>query len=262
MKKNITITIVLLIIIFFPFVTINAADSSSFDTGDCIKNFGEITFVNAGSNNDAGGKAVFSNKTNNTSWNTDPVSFDVEVQATSYHKVKTIHYSINSKDGYSCTGVVSGSTIENNQGSVKLHVVINKGWVNDMAFWGKSVNRTDSTKSDVTKSNLINVKREMTDEELEEIDEDLNITTGDKLECSTLSDFLDKYWSWVMILMPVATMVLITLDLVNPIISSDTDALKKAGNKALKRTVALVILLILPVIINILFGLFDIETCF
>lgn len=260
MKNKAVFILLVMISFFFPVMFVSA--DSKFDSGDCINNFGSITLKSTGDKNYGGGRVKFDNKSNNLTWNTEAVSFDVEVQSKLYHKVKTVGYSISSKDGYSCSGVVQGTSIENNTGSVILHVVINKGWVEDMSFWGKTVNREDPTVGDVTKSNKINVKREMTESELEGISQDLNITTGEKLTCVTIDDLISKYWSWVMILTPICTIVLITIDFVKPVISSDGDALKKAGNNALKRTIALVILLMLPIITNTIFGLFGIETCF
>lgn len=260
MKKNIFTLLLTFIIMFIPTLIVNASDS--FDAGECIEGFGSITLKETGSNNDAGGKVVFQNKQNNLTWSTKTVTFDAKVESTTGHKIKTIGYSISSKDGYSCTGVIKGTSIENNTGHVTVSVVIDKGYVSKMAFWGRSVNRSNPSKGDMTESNTINVKREMTDAELQEIDEELDITTGEKLECDTLDDLLGKYWTWVMILMPVITLLLMTIDFVGAMLASDSDALKKASGKALKRTVALVILLLLPVIINLLFKIFSIETCF
>lgn len=253
---------IILIIILFSFPTMIVKANTNFDQGDCISDFGSITLKSTGDKNYGGGRVKFSNKSNNKTWSTDTVSFDVEVQSKLSHKVKTVGYTVNSKDGYSCSDVVKGTNIENNTGSVILHVVINKGWVEDMAFWGKTVNRKDNSIGDTTKSNKISVKREMTDQELEEANQDLDITTGEKLTCVTIQDLLSKYWSWVMILAPIGSIFLITFDFVKPIISSNEDALKKASSNAIKRTIALVILLMLPVITNIIFGLFGIETCF
>ena len=102
-----------------------------------------------------------------------------------------------------------------------------------------------------------------TTEELEEINKELEIGPGETLKCKTLQNLLDKYWTWVMILAPMATVILITIDFVGPILSGNSsETLKKASDKAVKRAIALVILLMLPVIVNLLFGLFGIETCF
>lgn len=260
MKRRLFILLITFIMVFAPVLVVNADDS--FDTGDCIKDFGSITFNSTGNNNDAGGKVSYSNAKNNNTWSTNTVTFDVNVLATSGHKVKTIGYSIKSREGYSCTGIIKGSKVENNTGNVKVSVKIDKGWVDNVTFWGKTVNRNDSTKGDMTKSNRLSVKREMTDAELKEIDEELDITTGEKLECDTLDDLLSKYWTWVLILMPMIALLLITIDFVGAMLASDADALKKASGKALKRVIALTILLLLPIIVDLLFGLFSIETCF
>lgn len=260
MKKNIFTLLMTFIIMFIPVLVVNADDS--FDAGECIEGFGSITLKSTGSNNDVGGKVVFKNKKNTGTWSTNTVTFDAKVEATTNHKIKTVGYSIKSKDGYSCSGIVKGTSIENNTGHVELSVTIDKGYVSEMSFWGKSVNRNDPSKGDMTESNVISVKREMSDAELKEIDEELEITTGETLECDTLDDLLSEYWTWVMILMPVITLLLITIDFVGAMLSNDSDSLKKSSSKALKRVLALVILLLLPIIINILFGLFSIETCF
>ena len=90
-----------------------------------------------------------------------------------------------------------------------------------------------------------------------------NVNVGEKIQCQTLQDLLDKYWTWVMVLAPIATIILITIDFVGPILAGDSgEAMKKASDRAFKRSLALVLLIMLPVIVNLLFGLFGIETCF
>ena len=86
--------------------------------------------------------------------------------------------------------------------------------------------------------------------------------SGQKLNCTDLGDLISKYWSWVMILAPIACMFLIVLDFINPIMSSDAQAINKAASKTVKRTIALVLLLFLPTIINTIFGWFGVNTCF
>ena len=78
---------------------------------------------------------------------------------------------------------------------------------------------------------------------------------------TTISELIEKYWSWIMILAPVALMLLISIDFVKAIMSSDADMLKKSSYAALKRTIAVVVLLMLPVILNLLLGWFGIEFC-
>ena len=252
----------LLLIIVLPLTSVKAA--SNFNTGDCIEDFGKITFISAGSDNDVGGKVFFSNKSKTGSWSTSTVTFDAKVQATTNHKIKSIGYSINSKDGFSCNGIITGSLVENNTGHVKIGVEINKGYVIDMAFWGYSVSRSGNGKTDTTKSNVVNVKREMTDAEKKELeDSGYEIGGGDKLTCTTIDDIIGEYWSWVMILSPVVTMLLITLDFLKVIVNGKAaEEMKKATDRTLKRVIALVLLLMLPVITSFIFGLFNIETCF
>lgn len=233
-----------------------------YDTGKCIDDFGTITFLGPGNNNNLGGKPIFSGKNNNLDWNTDPVSYEVEVQATAGHNMETVYYSIGSKYGYSCKGTITGDIYNGNKGSVKFKVEITKGYVNDMAFWGKSVDRDDPTKKDITESNTINVNKLMTDSELEALGHSTQLEPGETLTCHTIDDLLGKYWSWVLILAPVGTMVLITIDFLSCMLSSDREALAKTGKKTLNRTITLVILLMLPIITSIIFGLFGIETCF
>lgn len=267
MKKKILLCILFLIICFFSMNTVEAKKykKAEYDTGACIDDFGTIKVTGTGYSNFVGGRIFYSNKTKTVDQSTkeETVTFDVEAAARVNYDITEIHYSIGSKLGYSCSGVIKGKAVENNNGSVNLTVTIDKLWVNNMSFWAKSVSRTYSSKSDTTKSNMINVNRKMTDKELEEINKELEIGEGETLQCKTLQELLDKYWTWVMILAPIATMILITIDFVSPILSGDSaDALKKAGNRSFKRAIALVILLMLPVITNLLFGLFGVETCF
>lgn len=77
----------------------------------------------------------------------------------------------------------------------------------------------------------------------------------------TISEFINKYWSWIMILAPVSLMLLISIDFVKAVMSSDTEMLKKSSSAALKRTIAVVALLMLPVILNLVLGWFGIEIC-
>lgn len=261
MKKKLVLFILFFITLFFQVNDVKA--DSSFDTGDCIKNYGQITFSSVGGYTHLGGIVKFSNEVNNSKWNTDPVSFDVEIKATNKQRVKTIGYQIDSKDGYTCKGEISGSQIDANTGNVKLKVTIDKGYVSKMFFWGGSVSMTDPNKTDQIPSNKVNVRKNLTESEEEEMGIG-KLETGEKLSCSSLEKLFDKYWRWLMILAPALTILLITTDFVKPIFtndSKDSDALKKAGNDAVKRVIALVLLLMLPLIIGFIFNLFGIEFC-
>ena len=64
-----------------------------------------------------------------------------------------------------------------------------------------------------------------------------------------------------MFLVPVALIILITVDFVKGIVASDAETLKKSANAALKRTIAAVVLLTLPVILSLILGWFGIDLC-
>ena len=92
---------------------------------------------------------------------------------------------------------------------------------------------------------------------------DLDIEESKKLECSTkLKDFIDEYWyGYIVILAPIALIILATIDITKAVIASDADALKKSANAALKRTIAVIILLFLPFLLNTILGWFGLELC-
>lgn len=79
--------------------------------------------------------------------------------------------------------------------------------------------------------------------------------------CNSINDLFSEYWPYVMILVPVILIVTIVIDLFKALASSDGDALKKTGTNAVKRTVAAVIVLALPALLNYIFGLFGLEFC-
>ena len=65
-----------------------------------------------------------------------------------------------------------------------------------------------------------------------------------------------------MIFAPALAILMISVDFFKAITSSDADLLKKAASSALKRTLAFILLLFLPFILNTLFGWFGLEICF
>lgn len=84
------------------------------------------------------------------------------------------------------------------------------------------------------------------------------------VECSDISSLVNKYWKYVMILVPIVLILLITIDFLKPIISSDTDKtdqLKNSANQAVKRTIATVILLILPALLSVILKWFGLKLC-
>lgn len=76
-----------------------------------------------------------------------------------------------------------------------------------------------------------------------------------------LTKFIHDFWKWVLILTPALLMVMCTIDFIRALTSSDADALKKAGTNTVKRVVAILLLICLPVILNAALNLMGIEFC-
>ncbi len=81
------------------------------------------------------------------------------------------------------------------------------------------------------------------------------------VKCSDVSSLVNKYWKYVMILVPIVLVLLITIDFVKAIVASDAEQLKKSASTAVKRTLATVILLILPVLLSVVLKWFGLELC-
>ena len=79
--------------------------------------------------------------------------------------------------------------------------------------------------------------------------------------CTTISDIISDYWRYIMIFIPTALIVLMSIDFFKAMSSNNDDALKKASSAAVKRTIVVIIILALPVLLNILFGWFGIRIC-
>lgn len=90
-----------------------------------------------------------------------------------------------------------------------------------------------------------------------------SIGTGERgFACDQkLTDFIHDFWKWVLILTPALLMVMCTIDFIKALTSSDADALKKAGTNTVKRVVAILVLICLPVILNAALNLMGIEFC-
>ena len=78
---------------------------------------------------------------------------------------------------------------------------------------------------------------------------------------NSLSDFIGKYWKYFIIATPILLMVMITMDFFKALFSSDQDLIKKASNNAIKRVIAAILLLFLPLIISTILGFFGLELC-
>ena len=70
---------------------------------------------------------------------------------------------------------------------------------------------------------------------------------------------LRKYWNWFTIIGPIALIILVSLDFAKAIISSNADAMKKSSSNAIKRTAAVIILLMTPWILKIIFEIVGLE---
>lgn len=81
--------------------------------------------------------------------------------------------------------------------------------------------------------------------------------------CSNLSvkDLIDEYWRIVVMILPAALILLTSVDFLKAIVSGNDDQIKKSSNAALKRTLAAVVLLMLPYFLSLLLGWFGIELC-
>lgn len=89
-----------------------------------------------------------------------------------------------------------------------------------------------------------------------------NVGTSQKLECDdSLASFIRKYWKYVMLFAPILLMVLVTLDFFKALFSSDSELVKKASDNAVKRVIAALLLLCLPLIIQTILGFFGLELC-
>lgn len=79
---------------------------------------------------------------------------------------------------------------------------------------------------------------------------------------NSLKSLIHKYWSWIIILAPIALIILIAVDMLKAIVSSDAEQLNKSGKAAIRRTIAVVILLFLPSLLELVLGWFHLELCF
>ncbi len=90
----------------------------------------------------------------------------------------------------------------------------------------------------------------------------INVSNSQKLECDdSLKAFINKIWKYVIIIAPILLLVMITVDFFKALFSSDQDLIKKAVNNTIKRTIAALILLALPLILSTLLGFFGIGFC-
>jgi len=92
-------------------------------------------------------------------------------------------------------------------------------------------------------------------------DKDGNINMSESTSCTDVSSIIHDYWSYVMVIVPILLIIMMTLDFFKAIGSNDADVIKKAGTNSVKRTLAAVILLALPVLLSFIFDLFGLDLC-
>ena len=81
------------------------------------------------------------------------------------------------------------------------------------------------------------------------------------VKCNDIINIIDEYWKYVLFLVPVLLILLLTFDFTKAVVASDADQLKKSANSALKRTIATVVLLMLPFLLSMILGWFGIDLC-
>ena len=251
MKKKILVCLIFLITCFF-----NVNSVLAFDAGSCIEGFGTIKKGSGSTSNTATLSKVEISGTTDYNWDdkTTPRKFNVTITSKSNYKIQEIIYRVSSKDGYSCNGVIDVSS--SGYSSIELEVEINKKniWVDDVSFYARTTKTKNAeVTTDFTPKKTVKVKYN-------------NVTTTkytgeESITCKFLEDVFGEYWNWILILAPVATMILITIDFVGCILSSDAEAMKKVGDKTIKRTIALVLLLMLPIVLKLIFNLFGLDIC-
>ena len=74
-----------------------------------------------------------------------------------------------------------------------------------------------------------------------------------------IKELVKRYWKYVIILAPLVLIVMSSIEFLKAIMSSDADALTKSVSRTAKRVIALLILFFVPVILNIIFGWFNVE---
>ena len=263
--------LMLIIFITMTIIMIPSLKATSFDYGTCIENYGTITYVSAGNDNanisDHGnGNINYKNEENNKTWGDPdvPVTFDFVIQASKNHYITNIYYRVGN-----CNGEITGFDPTDNYSSYEFSVKIDKGYVKKFTAWGMQqkdgTELNDRLKTGINKES-VNVKFYS--------QKTTTTTSGGasgpkQVKCVEFSELLNRYWTMVIIIMPILTILLIAVDLLKVIISSDPDTgggdkgssktLKKVGNDAIKRMIALVILLILPFIVRTIFGWFGIN---
>ncbi len=263
--------------------------------GACITMFGtmEATAIGGPANtfNDKLNPIDITNHVGNFIRSTKPESYDIHIKApimSGVNKIKSIEYSISYMGQKSCQSSILGKDIiEANNGYIMFHVELTKGFIDAMT-WEVEVMNTDTGETKKLTPQNINInlgdpnvssdeivagnttttttgndknKNDSSDDVLNPYQTPQNAMKGNCDE-SFRTGFLHKYWRWIMLLTPVLLIVMITIDFVKALSNNDADAIKKSSTNAVKRVIAGVILLALPMLLDIIFGWFGLEICF
>lgn len=92
-------------------------------------------------------------------------------------------------------------------------------------------------------------------------DENGNIISQ-KITCSNdLKGFINKIWKYFIIFGPILLIIMSTLDFFKAVFSSEPDMLNKAASNTVKRTLATIILLMLPLLLSTILDFFGLKLC-
>lgn len=90
----------------------------------------------------------------------------------------------------------------------------------------------------------------------------INIGSSQEITCSNdLKGFINKIWKYFMILAPILLIIMSTLDFFKALFSSEPDMLNKAASNTVKRTLATIILLMLPLLLSTILDFFGLKLC-
>lgn len=238
--------------------------NEDFNIGDCLKENGSASFVEAGTNNSAGGNINYKKDTNNFS--------EFIVQADSGAKVEKIPYFLyDSNGGEICSGEITGSKIKHPSVRIKMSFKNSKVRKIKICMYSDQKNKHCETNGldMITNSNDgggagITVNDNLVGGSLGDLTpEEYASNICDEGE-ESLSDFIIKYWGYVMICAPILLMVMMIVDFLKALTSNDAEHLKKCGSNSIKRVIATVLLLMLPLIVTAVFSLMGLENylCF
>ncbi len=86
---------------------------------------------------------------------------------------------------------------------------------------------------------------------------------SEKIVCDEkMKVFIHTIWEYVVVLSPIGLIVLCTFDFLKATFKDDAEAVKKASSATVKRVLALILLLALPLILKTIFVFVGIDFCF